>query len=151
MEPSLGTIAALAAAGFALLAVEFFTPGLVVGALGTLCLGAAVYLAFTGYGVAAGVGLFAVSLTGGGFLLRYGLRRLGHRHAHDPAQTAADASLAALVGQDGVAASPLRPSGFATFGDRRVDVVTRGEAIDAGTPVRAIAAEGGHVVVRSRA
>jgi membrane-bound serine protease (ClpP class) len=142
------TIAALAAAGFALLAIELITPGLVVGLLGTICLGAAVVLAFKTYGVLAGAGLLVVSVAGGGALLRYGLRRLGSRHAHDPAHTAADPSLAALVGQDGVAASPLRPSGYALFGERRIDVVTRGEALDAGTPVRAIAAEGSHVVVR---
>ena len=42
----------------------------------------------------------------------------------------------------------LRPSGKATIGDERVDVVTEGTMIDKDTPIRVIAVEGKRVVVR---
>ena len=58
-----------------------------------------------------------------------------------------DQSLAALKGAEGVADTQLRPAGFATIGGRRVDVVTRGDEIPAGTPVRVVEIEGNRVVV----
>jgi membrane-bound serine protease (ClpP class) len=53
-----------------------------------------------------------------------------------------------LVGQDGVATTDLRPSGTATFGEERVDVVADGEYIPAGTRIRVVRAEGYRQVVR---
>ncbi len=54
------------------------------------------------------------------------------------------------VGQSGVARSPLRPGGRATFGDAvPIDVVTEGDYIDSGQPIRVIAVQGNRVVVRS--
>ena len=58
-----------------------------------------------------------------------------------------DLALASLAGAEGVADTTLRPAGFATFGDRRVDVVTRGDEIPAGTRVRVVEVEGNRVVV----
>lgn len=43
-----------------------------------------------------------------------------------------------FVGQSGRAESPLRPAGIASFAGERLDVVTRGEHVDPGTPVRAV-------------
>ncbi|HEY6876498.1 MAG TPA: NfeD family protein [Polyangiales bacterium] len=56
-----------------------------------------------------------------------------------------------LVGADGVAESDLRPVGVARFGERRVDVVSEGEYVRAGTRVHVIAVEGARIVVRARA
>jgi membrane-bound serine protease (ClpP class) len=56
--------------------------------------------------------------------------------------------LLALVGQDGVARSDLRPAGTATIAGQRVDVVTEGGFIDAGQAVRVVAVSGNRVVVR---
>ncbi len=52
-----------------------------------------------------------------------------------------------LLGHEGRVDSLLRPAGTATIDGRRVDVVTRGEAIEAGTRVRVIEIEGNRVVV----
>ena len=49
----------------------------------------------------------------------------------------------------GVATSDLRPSGLALFGDRRVDVVSQGDFISAGTRVRVIEVSGNRVMVES--
>ena len=56
-------------------------------------------------------------------------------------------SLAHLVGQAGQAATALRPAGAATLGERRVDVVTEGEFIPAGTAIKVVSVEGARVVV----
>lgn len=47
----------------------------------------------------------------------------------------------------GIAATTLRPSGKATLNGERVDVVTRGELIERGRPVRVIRVEGNRVFV----
>lgn len=51
------------------------------------------------------------------------------------------------VGQTGVAMSPLRPGGKARFGEELLDVVTQGELIAAGRPVRVIGHSGPEAVV----
>lgn len=63
------------------------------------------------------------------------------------AQTA-EVSLAA-TGLVGTAATRLRPSGKGRFGDQKLDVVTRGEFLDEGTPIMIINSDGNrHVVSR---
>jgi len=51
------------------------------------------------------------------------------------------------VGASGVTLSILRPSGNARFGDRIVDVITRGEFIEPESPIRVLAVEGSRIVV----
>ena len=53
-----------------------------------------------------------------------------------------------MINQTGSAYTVLRPSGKATIGDQRVDVVTEGAMIDKGTPIRVVTVEGNRVVVR---
>ena len=60
---------------------------------------------------------------------------------------ATDARDLELVGKQGVAEAPLRPAGIARIDGRRVDVVSRGELIENGTPVRVIEVRGNRVVV----
>jgi len=57
------------------------------------------------------------------------------------------AALLVAHGTEGVARTMLRPSGKAEFGARLVDVVSRGDFIEAGAPVRVILVEGARVVV----
>ena len=52
-----------------------------------------------------------------------------------------------MIGQTGTAVSALRPSGTAEFGDRRLDVITRGAFVAAGARVRVVEAQAGAVVV----
>lgn len=54
----------------------------------------------------------------------------------------------ALVGKQGRAASPLRPSGKAEIDGEYVDVFSVGGFIDAGTPIEVIRREGSRVIVR---
>lgn len=55
-----------------------------------------------------------------------------------------------LVGATGVATTDLRPAGVARFGDERVDVVTLGDFIVAGTTVRVLRVEGNRVTVQAQ-
>ncbi len=52
------------------------------------------------------------------------------------------------VGDQGIAASTLRPAGKATFGEMYVDVVSDGAYIDHGTAVEVVRVAGNRVVVR---
>lgn len=53
----------------------------------------------------------------------------------------------ALRGRSGVAASYLRPAGIAQIDGRRVDVLTQGEFIAQGTPIRVARVEGSRIFV----
>lgn len=59
--------------------------------------------------------------------------------------------LAGLVGQRGVAETPLRPIGFVRIGDRRLDASAETGLIDPGTPVRVVAVIDGTLKVRAEA
>ncbi|MEQ9408380.1 MAG: NfeD family protein [Fuerstiella sp.] len=52
------------------------------------------------------------------------------------------------VGEVGVAASTLRPSGKASFGEHFLDVVSDGAYIDHGTPIEVIRVAGNRIIVR---
>ncbi len=53
-----------------------------------------------------------------------------------------------LEGAEGVALTDLRPSGTAKIGDEKLDVVSEGSFVSAGTSVRVVRSEGYRHVVR---
>jgi len=53
-----------------------------------------------------------------------------------------------LVGLEGTAATVLRPTGTGDFEGRKLDVVTEGEFLPKGTPIRIIRVEGFRVIVK---
>jgi len=55
-----------------------------------------------------------------------------------------------LLDREGVAATTLRPAGVVEIDGERVDVITEGEWVDAGTAVVVTEVEGNRVVVRAR-
>jgi membrane-bound serine protease (ClpP class) len=74
------------------------------------------------------------------------MRRLALADAQGP-DFVASSDHSSLRGMTGQAASYLRPAGVATIGGKRVDVLTEGEFIAAGTPVRVTRVEGARVFV----
>lgn len=62
---------------------------------------------------------------------------------------APQAGLVLHTGKTGKALTPLRPSGAAEIFGQRLDVVTGGEFIPAGTPIEVVRVEGGRVVVKA--
>lgn len=53
-----------------------------------------------------------------------------------------------LVGKEGVAITPLRPSGMADIDGERINVVTEGGFLDVGVPLSVTKVEGGRVIVK---
>lgn len=153
-----GLVSALALLGILLILFELHVlPGHgIAGTLGALVLVASVLLAFglpffvgALQALAVAIVLSAVSFA----LLQRVLpenafvKRLMFAGTQGPDYVASE-DHRALLNESGVAASYLRPAGVATFGDRRVDVLTEGEFVPAGTPVRVTRVEGARIFVR---
>jgi membrane-bound serine protease (ClpP class) len=68
-------------------------------------------------------------------------------HAAQGPEYVTSADFTALRGAIGTAASFLRPAGIASIDGKRVDVLTEGEFIPAGTPVRVTRVEGARIFV----
>jgi membrane-bound serine protease (ClpP class) len=153
-----GLVSALALLGILLILFELHVlPGHgIAGTLGALVLVASVLLAFglpffvgALQALAVAIVLSAVSFA----LLQRVLpenafvKRLMFAGTQGPDYVASE-DHRALLNESGVAASYLRPAGVATFGERRVDVLTEGEFVPAGTPVRVTRVEGARIFVR---
>lgn len=149
---------ALIAAGIGLILVEvYLVPGFnVVGIGGVLLIVMAVGYSFTEYGLMGGaVAFIGASIAFGGafyylwrsgawdrFILATSLRQddeLLARESEDRAQ---------LLGQKGVAITPLRPTGIVEIAGRRIEVRTEGEFIAAGSEVRVVAMDRRQYFVR---
>ncbi|MBD5633605.1 MAG: hypothetical protein IAI49_03905, partial [Candidatus Eremiobacteraeota bacterium] len=152
-----GLVIALALAGIIGIVVELHViPGHgVAGSLGALALAAAVVLAFgtAFFFVAAQSISIAIVLTVIGFFFAVRVfpqnafaRRLGFRGVQG-ADYVASEDHRALVGRSGLATSYLRPAGVATVDGKRVDVLTEGDFVPAGSPVRVSRVEGARIFV----
>jgi membrane-bound serine protease (ClpP class) len=156
----------LVAVGLLLLAVELFViPGFgITGILGILAILAGLVLSLLGAGatatsVVSAAARVAVSLliavAAAVALLRV-LPRLpfGRDLILDTGLTALTGwasppeSDRQWLGKRGTTVSPLRPAGIADLEGERVDVVSQGEWIDAGSPIEVIRVEGNRIVVR---
>lgn len=142
--------------GLVLIVLEFLFPSLgALGAAAAISLIAAVAWAFS-QDVSFGLNLLVASAIGVPVAILAGMKLLPKsplgKVLVNPGATftepgAVDPRDASLLGQEGVVDSLLRPAGVAIFDGRRVDVVSRGEAIEAGTRVKVIELAGNRVVV----
>ena len=154
-----GLVIALALLGLALIMLELHViPGHgLAGLIGVLVLVSAVVLAF---GIPFLIGAFqalavAIVLTVVVFALivqrlipeNAFMKRLVFAGAQGP-DYVASLDHRALLGHTGVTESFLRPAGVASVGGHRVDVLTEGEFVPAGTPVRVTRVEGSRIFVR---
>jgi membrane-bound serine protease (ClpP class) len=153
-------ILALALVGVLLILFELHVlPGHgIAGTLGALILVASVLLAFGGLpfivgalqALALAIVLSAVTFA----LLQRVLpenafvKRLTFAGTQGP-DYVASADHRHLLGASGTALSFLRPAGVATFDGVREDVLTEGEFVPAGTPVRVTRVEGARIFVRA--
>jgi membrane-bound serine protease (ClpP class) len=154
--------------GLLALAVEVFViPGFgAAGILGAVALAAAVMLAMIGGSPTAADVMQAFAVLGASLVITVAVAYAWLRHLPSSGRFAglflhggaaqsegyiSAARRADLVGLDGVALTDLRPAGAAQFGVERVDVVTEGEYVAQGTPVRVVRSEGYRHVVRGLA
>ena len=146
----------LLGAGLLLIVAELLFPSFgVLGVLAALCIVGAIVAAFAESSDLGVNVLIATALLVPAMIV-IGFRLLPHspfaKHLVARGFTFADGAAvdrrdAALLGTEGTVESFLRPIGTARFGDRRVDVMSRGEPIEAGVRVRVIEVEGNRVVV----
>lgn len=154
----------LIAAALVLLAVEALVlPGFgVAGILGILAFCGAIVLALlgsfpTGTDVMVALAIVGSSIVAVGAVGWAIVRQLPHDRRVGrmilQGSTSREAGYLAapvrgdLVGVEGVALTDLRPSGTGVFGEERVDVVSDGPYVPAGTPIRIVRAEGYRHVV----
>ncbi|WP_372662894.1 nodulation protein NfeD [Cohnella sp.] len=52
------------------------------------------------------------------------------------------------IGQEGISISVLRPSGIAEIAGERIDVITSGEYVDKGKPIRVLSVDGTRILVK---
>jgi membrane-bound serine protease (ClpP class) len=162
------TLMLIAAALVLLLVEALVLPGFgVAGILGILAFCGAIVLALLGSFPTGTDVMVALSIVGGsvvavGALGWVILRQLPHdrrmgRMVLEGSTSREAGYLSApvrreLVGVEGVALTDLRPSGTGSFGEERIDVVSDGAYVPAGTPIRIVRAEGyRHVVAPIRA
>jgi membrane-bound serine protease (ClpP class) len=138
--------------GLVAMVVEMFIPGAVIGTIGFLAvLGSVIYALATGHQVTALVliGCTLALLPVFFMLWKNVVGRLfamkGEERDFSPSTTVNEE----LVGVEGVAVTHLRPTGIARLDERRYDVVSRGELIEKGTPIKVVEVSGNRVVVTS--
>ena len=146
-------VIALVVAGVLLLALEAVLPGLIAGITGLICVGAGVILAYREFGATGGHATFAIA--GALLVIEFFVwlrffpgSKLGKQFVSQGTVGDIRTERPELLHQTGQAVTPLRPSGTAVIGGRRVDVVTEGGMVERGSPIRVVAVEGMRVVVR---
>ncbi len=151
---SILVVVALMALGVTLVAIEIFVlPGtMLVGVLGGIGILSSIWAAYDQFGMsqAGVVVLGSVAVVGGvfGFLRKNQLVRGMLRRETDTAAVA-DASLASLVGCEGVTVTTLRPSGSIDIDGRVLDAISAGEYLPRDVAVRVAVVRGGRVWVEA--
>jgi membrane-bound ClpP family serine protease len=127
------TILLLFIFGIVLLVLDLFVPGIILSVGGTLAFLAATARAFTEYGIGGGLEAFATGavLLTVALYVEYGIlpkTRLGKKfflHAAVDGTTQAPVDqTSALTGQEGVALTPLMPSGQIEVAGRRYEALS---------------------------
>ena len=141
--------------GVAVILVEIFVPSL--GLLSVLAGGIlfySLYLVFTTISREAGIFFVIMDLLLVPIVLYTGLKALGksslslHKELSRNEGVASQApGLADWIHKTGVAETALRPSGAALIDGKRLDVVTNGDYVDAGTRIRVTGVTGNRIVV----
>ena len=150
-------VVALGVAGVVgiLLELHVFPGQGIAGTLGALALLAAVVLAFGVPFVYVAMQALAVAIVLSALLLALStrvfprsafMRRVAFSAVQGP-EYVASADHRALLGQTGFATSFLRPAGVANVAGIRVDVLTDGDFVPAGSPVRVSRVEGARIFV----
>lgn len=134
-------------AGLSMIVAEAFLPGLIMGLVGLGLIGTSVFFGFRHHW-AIGLGQIALAVVVGPAALIAGMKRLTLKSTLEGGSTFA-ADYAALNGKQGESVTELRPAGVVAIEGKRIDVVTGGELVARGTPVRVVKVEGNRIVVRA--
>lgn len=150
MDPTMLWIIVIFAIGLVAMVIELFIPGAVIGISGFLAvIGSIAYAYYSGHPVLASVLLILMILFVPVFFMLW-KNVIGRMLALGENEQNYRSSLQnydELLGETGRATSLLRPSGTAEINDKRYAVVTRGEMLDKGTPVKVIDVAGSRLTV----
>ncbi len=151
----LTAIIILSIVGLLLIFAEVLVPGGVLGAIGAVCLIGAIVLSYLEYGFSVGsimlVGISLVSVVAVIMGLQiFPKTPMGKKLQLNKAINSPEdhPDFAALLNKSGEAITSLRPSGAALIDGSRIDVVSQGGLIDAGSAIKVVHTEGARVVVR---
>ncbi|TKI56220.1 nodulation protein NfeD [Brevibacillus antibioticus] len=145
----------LFAIGILLMLLEIFLPGGIVGAIGFLSIVTGLVMAAydTKQGLAS-LGVAALITAIVTFLLvkKYGVKGLFNKFVLGDTQSNEEGYVAPrdqreLEGASGIALTPLRPAGVVKVEGKRVDAVSVGGFIEAGTAITVVQVEGTRIVV----
>jgi len=141
--------------GILVIIAEIFIPSLgVLTVIALAVLAYSLYIVFTGISTTAGVIFTGVDIILVPFMIVLGIKIL----AKSPLSLKKELSkqngvvsqkekLETYINVQGESVTDLRPAGMAQINSQRVDVVTDGEYIDAGTPVVVTGVEGNRIIV----
>lgn len=146
--------------GLILLIVEiFFIPGFgVAGIAGIVAVIASIVLIMGSFVQATYSILFALILTLIVFLILmkylpstriWNKFILSTQQNKEQGYTVATQELNKLEGEEGVAITPLRPSGIVKVHQMKLNVITRGEYLDANTRIKIVSIEGNKIIVEA--
>lgn len=144
------TIILLFVGGLALVLMEVFVPGMIVGLIGTGMLVTAIYMAFTSQGAWLGATMIGVCAVVIPLVVGWALYRLRHKKTMDVADgfVSTGQDLREFLGARGESTTPLRPSGKGLVAGHTLDVMSEGPFIQPGTPIEVVAVKGIYLVVR---
>ncbi|OPX25647.1 MAG: hypothetical protein B1H02_00975 [Candidatus Latescibacteria bacterium 4484_107] len=142
--------------GFMLILIELFLiPGITLAGIGggLAILGGVVY-AYKYLGLTEAAWCLGVSFVLGAVLLRFVIRTgswrrmvLNTKESGEEGFRSTPSELEALVGKEGVAVTPLHPSGTAIIEGKRINVVTEGGFVERNAKIVVEEVEGNRVVV----
>ncbi|MEA1940078.1 MAG: NfeD family protein [Candidatus Caldatribacteriota bacterium] len=146
--------------GFFLLLLEIFIiPGFgLAGISGIVAIISSIFLAFGDITKATYSILVALGISIAGFflLLRYlpstrTWRKfvLSTQQKKELGYTVGTKDLKRLIGKEGKAITPLRPSGIAEVNNKKINVITLGEYVNSNTKIKVINVEGNKIVVEA--
>ncbi len=148
-------VIALFLIGILLLALEIVVPGAVLGIAGAICMVAGTISAFATLGVREGaiasavamVLLLIVCYAEFVYLPKSRFAKIFTMDSTVAGQSQAPVADASVVGQRGVAVTPLTPSGSVKIGDKRYDALCRSGHAAPGTPVSVVGLDNFRLVV----
>jgi membrane-bound serine protease (ClpP class) len=144
--------------GILLLILEIFLPGMIVGAIGFVSLVSGLVMAaydtkqgIASLGIALGITVIVAFL----LVKYYGFKGLWSKFIlgdvqRNEAGYVAPRDQRELLGQQGIALTPLRPAGVVKINGKRVDAVSAGGYISPGSDIVVVQVEGSRIVVQEQ-
>jgi membrane-bound ClpP family serine protease len=145
-------------AGIGIIIAEIIIPSggiLSIAAVGIFVY--SLYLVFTGISIASGMVVLIIDLITIPILIIAGLKFIAHSPvtlretlSQEQGVSSQSKDMDQFLGLEGTALTDLRPAGMALLSEQRIDVVTRGEYLEKGTPIIVVKVTGNQIIVKKQ-